>query len=251
MTIGNIVSFVLGAGVGVGGTIYFVRKHYKEEAEKDINEMREYLRSKGVSDEAQKRYSTPPDEEIDESGKPRTTINEVLLSRAAYWQKREGAPKVDYTKFKDHPIDPEEFESVAAQYAAEDLVDEDEARLAEAEHPKDSDEDDAIRIISEREYLETHVTDYGKLDWTYYSEDNSLCDENEELVPDVDAFIGPYALHSFGEDNDDPDIVYIRNNKLGNDYCVTRLHASYSEAVLGIIPGLNDNFEARRRMMDD
>lgn len=248
MTIGNVVSFVLGAGVGVGGTIYFVRKHYKEEAEKDINEMREYLRSKGVSDEAQKRYSTPPAEEIDESGKPRTTINEALLKAA---QRSQGAPKVDYTKFKDHPIDPEEFESVAAQYAAEDLVDEDEARLAEAEHPKDSDEDDAIRIISEREYLETHVTDYGKLDWTYYSEDNSLCDENEELVPDVNAFIGPYALHSFGEDNDDPDIVYIRNNKLGNDYCVTRLHASYSEAVLGIIPGINDNFEARRRMMDD
>lgn len=247
MTIGNVVSFILGAGVGVGGTIYFVRKHYKEEAEKDINEMREYLRSKGVSDEAQKRYSTPPDEEIDESDEPRTTMNEALEFR----KKREGAPKVDYTKFKDHPIDPEEFESVAAQYAAEDLVDEDEARLAEAEHPKDSDEDDAIRIISEREYLETHVTDYGKLDWIYYSEDNSLCDENEELVPDVNAFIGPYALHSFGEDNDDPDIVYIRNNKLGNDYCVTRLHASYSEAVLGIIPGLNDNLEARRRMMDD
>ena len=55
MTVGNVVSFIIGAGVGVGGTIYFVRKHYMEEAKKDIDEMRKYLRSKGVSDEAEKR----------------------------------------------------------------------------------------------------------------------------------------------------------------------------------------------------
>ena len=246
MTVGNVVSFIIGAGVGVGGTIYFVRKHYMEEAKKDIDEMRKYLRSKGVSDEAEKRYSVPPDEEIDESGIHRETVNEAI----EFQKKRTGLPKTDYTKFKDAPIDPDEFESVAAQYAAQDLIDEDEASLAEMEHPRDSHEDDVIRIISEREYLETHATDYGKLDWTYYEEDNSLCDENEELVPDIETFIGPFALHSFGEDSDDPDIVYIRNNKLGTDYCVTRLHASYSESVLGIIPGL-DNLDARRRMMDD
>jgi hypothetical protein len=48
-------------------------------------------------------------------------------------------------------------------------------------------------------------------------------------------------------------VVYVRNNKLANDYKIVRIHGSYSEEVLGIMPDIDvdpDKLEARRRMCD-
>jgi hypothetical protein len=66
--------------------------------------------------------------------------------------------------------------------------------------------------------------------------DDTLSDENEEIISDVSYVIGYDALSSFGDGSDDPDIVYVRNEKLQTDYEVTRLNKSYSETVLGVIP---------------
>ena len=147
-------------------------------------------------------------------------------------------------------MSPEELAEIADQYAAEDFLTEEEK--AEREHPRDSHEDD-IYIISEREFLDEHATDYGKVELTYYMHDESLCDDYEELLPDWRNLIGPNALQSFGHENDDPDVVYVRNNRLANDYKITRIHGAYHELVLGILPDIDvdpDTLEARRRMND-
>lgn len=69
----------------------------------------------------------------------------------------------------------------------------------------------------------------------YYEEDEVLVDENEDIIMVSDT-IGLDALDSFGELSEDPDIVYIRNEKMGTDYEVMCIHKSYQETVLGVMP---------------
>ena len=249
----NFLWFIIGTAVGAGGATLICQRFYKKKAAAEVQEMREYMRSKGVYDEHRKRYSG--EDEVDDEHPPvikeRDATEEEMAQIDAFNAAR-GNPrmKTDYTKFKENPMSPEELAEIADQYAAEDFLTEEEK--AEREHPRDSHEDD-IYIISEREFLDEHVTDYGKVELTYYMHDESLCDDYEELLPDWRNLIGPNALQSFGHENDDPDVVYVRNNRLANDYKITRIHGAYHELVLGILPDIDvdpDTLEARRRMND-
>lgn len=74
---------------------------------------------------------------------------------------------------------------------------------------------------------------HDKITLTYYSGDDTLCDENEEIIDNRVAIIGPEALHCFGMDSDDPDVVYVRNEKLAIDYDIIRVPSKYSEVVCG------------------
>jgi hypothetical protein len=89
--------------------------------------------------------------------------------------------------------------------------------------------------------LEEHVAlrnSYGSEILMYYEEDDVLVsDEEDDVLPNHGAdIIGEDALTSFGEASQDPDIVYIRNERVGIDYEVIRSHKSYSEMVLGKAP---------------
>ena len=247
----NILWFLTGTAMGAGAATLICRSIYKKKALAEIQEMREYMRSKGIYDEHRKRYSG---EEVDEEHPPiieeRDATEEEMAQIEAFNAAR-GVPKMktDYTRFKENPMSPEELAEIADQYAEEDFLTEEEK--AEREHPRDSHEDD-IRIISEREFLDEHTTDYGKVELTFYMHDDSICDDYEELMPDWRSLIGPNALQSFGHE-DDPDVVYVRNNRLANDYKIVRIHGSYHELVLGIIPDIDvdpGRIEARRRMND-
>jgi hypothetical protein len=75
---------------------------------------------------------------------------------------------------------------------------------------------------------------HDKLTLTYYQADDTLVDEDEEIISDVEKLIGSYALSNFGVDSEDPEVVYVRNEKLAVDYEVVRIpNGSYSETVLG------------------
>ena len=62
-----------------------------------------------------------------------------------------------------------------------------------------------------------------------------LVDENEDVVTDITNTIGDEALLSFGEISEDPDIVYVRNEKLAVDIEIIRMQESYKEVVLGMV----------------
>lgn len=75
---------------------------------------------------------------------------------------------------------------------------------------------------------------FDKLTINYYAEDDTLVDEREDIITNVNALIGEDALLCFGESSDDPDVVYVRNERLSIDYEVIRINKSYQETVLGI-----------------
>lgn len=92
-----------------------------------------------------------------------------------------------------------------------------------------------VRIISLEEY--TSHNGRPKQGLVYYTEDEVLADDSEEMIDpgDIPALVG-HALECFGQDSEDDDVVYFSNPRVGVDYDLTRIHDSYSRTVLGVIP---------------
>ena len=61
------------------------------------------------------------------------------------------------------------------------------------------------------------LDDWEAITLTYYS-DGVLVDDMNEPIDDVDDIIGCEALTLFGTNEDDPDTVYVRNERLKVDY---------------------------------
>lgn len=88
-------------------------------------------------------------------------------------------------------------------------------------------------VITVEEFFEC-TTNHDKLTLTYYEDDGVLVDENEEIIEDPNYTVGPDALVSFGEGSDDPEIVYVRNSRIGTDFEIVRLSKSYKDTVMGV-----------------
>lgn len=104
---------------------------------------------------------------------------------------------------------------------------------------------DGPYVISLSEFTEDKQH-YDKISWCYYEGDDVLCDENEEPISEgsVEETVGD-ALVRFGDGSDDENIVYVRNDKISCDYEISRVNASFSEVVLGIIP--EDRYTTKKR----
>ena len=88
-------------------------------------------------------------------------------------------------------------------------------------------------VITAESFTDEHP-DFEKLSLAYYDDDDTLADEQEEVITDVYELIGDEALTRFGDGSEDPDIVFVRNERLGVDYEIARLFRSYAEAIMGL-----------------
>lgn len=121
----------------------------------------------------------------------------------------------------------------------EDLEEEDEASDEE-------DTNDYERVVNnytnkkggaEEVYLAPYVIapyDFGELDGysqielTYYEGDDTLEDDEYNIINDRDELIGPQALTTFGEYEDDA--VFVRNERLKADFQILKDYRSYKDA---------------------
>jgi hypothetical protein len=78
-----------------------------------------------------------------------------------------------------------------------------------------------------------HRKHYAKLTIMYYRASNDLCDDQEVPIPDVRGTIGLGTTDKFGQNADEPNILYVRNNKMETDFEVCLDYGSYTEKVLG------------------
>lgn len=77
--------------------------------------------------------------------------------------------------------------------------------------------------------------DYAKTTLKYYPAQQTLLDEDEDPIDDVDRYVGWRSLNQFGGESGDDDIVYVRNRRLETDFEVVRvtdedlpLHVQYA-----------------------
>lgn len=93
---------------------------------------------------------------------------------------------------------------------------------------------DAPYIITHDEYFAAE-REYDTVRLTYFEADDTLINEHDAIVDDVDALIGEPHLVRFGSGSKDHKIVYIRNEKLETDFEVVKDKGSYLES-LGLGP---------------
>lgn len=158
--------------------------------------------------------------------------------------------------------DPEVRQAVRKDDESLSIFDHEDVIAANADEGDDEDiVDDYEQIdgepykISEAEYFENEPG-YTLDTLTYYEVDDTLCDEHNSQIDNVDAAIGERHLHMFHKDvqGKGKTSIYIRNDDHQTLYEIILVNGSYAAIILGMDEetlGLKEPKERPRRMRDD
>ena len=203
--------FFIGAGVGYLVARKLLEKQYEKQAASDIKEMREYYEKKSrVSDQK------PPMEEII---KERGYATEVHLSEEITLVEATPQGIADVVREQQ------------AIYETQDHSDEIDAWSYEDEIPKRS--PDSPYIIHSAEFRENEP-DHEQATFTFYEQDEVVCDMRDEIVDDIDNTVGIENLKRFGHGSLDAQMVYVRNERLRLDFEIVTDPRSYSGDIQGL-----------------
>lgn len=103
-------------------------------------------------------------------------------------------------------------------------------------------------LISVQEFMDEK--EFTKLNIVYYEEDDSLVDDGDRLIPDVEGTVGSAQLSRFGELSEDPNIVYVRNEKMEVDFEIIKDKRSYAKFIMGFDPEDEEKGPKIRKMRD-
>jgi hypothetical protein len=136
------------------------------------------------------------------------------------------------TSIQDLKIEATQVKNIFVEAAAQEEADleagwdyEAELRIR-AEHP------DSPYIISHDEFMENE-TEYEQASLTYYHGDDTLADDRDVPVPDVDQMVGEDNLTRFGHGSKDELVLYVRNDRLEMDFDIAYSFGKYLVEVLG------------------
>ena len=93
---------------------------------------------------------------------------------------------------------------------------------------------DAPYVLREDEYMEND-SGYDQKTLTYYAGDDTLAEEDDEIIDDVERVVGKANLDKFGELSGDSRVCYVRNEKLQVEYEIILHDGTYAEVVQGIV----------------
>lgn len=92
---------------------------------------------------------------------------------------------------------------------------------------------------------------YEQAELSYFDGDDVLVDEKSHPIDETDLVVGDINLQKFGHGSKDHNVLYVRNDGLEIDFCVTKNSGLYTEQVLGILQhGDRPGSRKPRRMRD-
>lgn len=242
---------VIGAGLGGAATFFLMRRRletkFSQMADEEIDSMREHYQNKMLSLEAtnakgqledivaERGYSapvedlpapmaiTPPDSVVEAA---KETIEEEQPADARVIKEPQEHAENVRNVFQEHG-DP----GVDRQW---DYVEERKKRSPDAPY---------VIHVDERAEL-----DYDEVSLTYYEADDVLCNERDEIVDpnDRDIQVGEGNLNKFGHGSEDPNVVYIRNDRLELQFEIVRSPNAYAEEVHGFTHATHDRVNLER-----
>lgn len=256
----RILIFAAGATVGAGGMYLALDKKYANLLAQETDDIRSYYRNRII-----KLQDILEKKEKDEEDLSEGHMNSGPSIEPEEYAKLSGMDSdgdksfVDYTAFARHEdiseINGLKKESVKDIRDELDKVskavhdDDFDKHMAEREHPEEDDneyeemiaeiDNQQIRDEQQRaknenilpyaimrsEYL-NQKSWYEKLSWNFY-EDGIVTDEHDDMVHAPAKILGTDFLDAFGMDDGDPDIAYVRNDQLAQDYEVCRIAERY------------------------
>lgn len=199
----NVLVFAAGAAIGSAVTWKIVKAQYDRIIAEEIESVKEAF--------------TDIDADVtDESVEPSTDDEEdqrETTSKQINWDELEDLDEND--------DDVAEYSRIVKNYTNEKG-----GAIIMANEPK---------VISPYDFGE--LDGYHQIELTYYA-DGILEDDEYNIVEDGDELLGPDALNTFGEYEEDS--VFVRNDRLRTDFQILRDYRTYEEAR-SISPGrVND-----------
>lgn len=93
----------------------------------------------------------------------------------------------------------------------------------------------APNMISEDEYNKND-SDFDQITLTYFKEDQTLVDENDQIIEDTDTVVGDNNLRKFHLNSGaNRTVMFVRNDTMSADYMILASGNSYARGVLGEI----------------
>ena len=90
-------------------------------------------------------------------------------------------------------------------------------------------------VIHQNEFNE-EFPEYTQVTWTYYAGDDILADERDEVVARPELVVGDKNLKRFGDGADDPNVVFVRNDRIEMEFEICRSFKAYKVEVEGLDP---------------
>lgn len=185
--------FGVGAALGFGCGLLFFKEKYKRIADEEIDSVKSYYQDKMIAERARI-------DKIEENSKK---LDEVIDE----YTKKEEKPRTKYNKVGE--------------------TKEDEEVKAEQENPEE-DEPTKPYLITEEEFL-NDKNEYDKISLTYYTYDDTLADEYDEMI-DIEESISSDIYNQLASSEED---LYVRNNTLETDFEIMRVEASFHDKYGG------------------
>jgi hypothetical protein len=254
MLINTLVSAVGGGLIGGAITYVSVKKHFAARAQADIDDVKQAYKDRFDGKRVVNLYGDMPGEarpnDVTATPVPGANLTDAqrkaaedLVARLGYQTASEAAGTVseeDKTvNIYDRVEQPEEPE------------DDPKAHILLRDYDLEGRRTQHIPyLISEREFRNTN-TEWDKSDIMYYEGDDTLTDEDEKIVHDVDYMVGEVHLDFFGVRSSDKNVVYVRAPQISTDYKIHRNSGSYQEIVLNMPPERESIGSRRARFGDD
>ena len=229
------MSFAGGAATGALICFALLKEKYETLANEEIKNMKDYY---------QKEIENIDDAHDKELDNLINTMNKDIYELD---KREEKKTYVDYVK----KYSPEEI--IKDKYydmPYPDVIDEDyHEDEGPPEDPPENDLQYEEPFVISREEFDEGYPHFDKITITYYENDDVLADEQDEVIPDIEAVVGYDSLGRFGDMSDDDCVVYVRNGRLGADYEIVLTQEAYTESVLGIVQ--DEGLPLRRRDYDE
>lgn len=209
-----LISGVVGFAIGFGVCWYRTKKE-KDELNQMLNDLSEQfgeLRNAYFGEDSYESFDTIVEESI-----------QLELDLGA--DLSHGRP---YNNVLNQPQDPAEI-VVEHQPNFINIFTNEGAINWDYEEEKEKRSMDKPYILHQDEYF-SKETEYSQSTLTYYSGDDILVDEQEVPIYNYKAVVGDLQ---FGHGSDDPNVVYVRNDKLSGEYEVIKDSGLYEIEVLG------------------
>ena len=215
----NLIMFAAGAVIGSAVTWKIVKDRYEKIVQEEIKSVKEVFADR-FSDSSEEPSSEESDDEMSEE-------DHVSDYRKICWDDLED---LDPSELEEEEYQADYAGAVVSKY-------EDIANIYKKGGPDDmpTSEPREPYVIDPIEFGE--LDGYKTFELTYY-EDGILEDEDYDIVKNPEEILGPYALGSFGEYEDDS--VFVRNERLRADFQILKDYRTYDEAR-SIGPGRVDD----------
>lgn len=215
----NLIIFTVGAAFGSAVTWKIVKDKYEKIVQEEIKSVKEVFYDR-FNDSNEESSS-------EESGDEMSEEDPISDYRKINWDELED---LDPSELEEEEYQADYAGTVVSKY--EDIANIYKEGGADNMPTSESREPYVIEPIEFGE-----LDDYKTFELTYY-EDGILEDEDYDIVKNPEEILGPDALGSFGEYEDDS--VFVRNERLRADFQILKDYRTYDEAR-SIGPGRVDD----------